>query len=90
MNKGIFLIAGKLNKADNQILYWKDETHNSLEIGDFAIVENRNSFDLIEIVGVVSTTEEKANLFSKTCYKNMKNIIRIIKKEELIKEKENV
>lgn len=80
------IVAGKLNKADNQILYWKAENIGAFKIGDFAIVENRNSFDLIEIVGNVCTSEECAGFFSKTCYKKMKNVIRLIHREELIKE----
>ena len=78
------LIAGKLNKADNQVLYWKNEFQ--IQIGDFAIVENRNSFDLVEVVGVVFTHKNKVNNFSKTQYGSMKKTVRIIKREDLVKE----
>lgn len=84
------LIGGRLNNK-TETLFWKitDELAVSCELGDYAIVENANGYDLIQISGVVITEEDKANHFSKTKYEYMKNVIKIISKEEIEGEKCN-
>lgn len=87
MEKNIVtLIAGKINR-DCQILYWKIDNCIMFEIGDYAIVENKDSYDLVEIIGDVETTEEKAKLFSKVDYCKMKNVVTLIDKRILKKRK---
>lgn len=80
----IQLIAGKVNKVDSQILYWLNDF--PIRIGDFAIVENRNSFDLVEVIGVVFTHKNKVGNFSKTQFDSMKKVVRVIERNELVKE----
>ena len=41
-------------------------------VGDYAIVENTNGYDLIKVVGVVVTKEDLVDKFSKTKYERMK------------------
>ena len=84
----VMLIAGRKN-GDNTILYWKSNIERNFKIGDYAIVENMNGFDLIKIEGLVMTFRAKATLFTKTKYENMKNIIEIIPREGLEKEANN-
>lgn len=77
----VYLIAGVIN-ATGKMLYWKNDIV-ALEVGDYAIVENMNNYDLVKVVGIVSTTKKEASKFSNTQYKNMKKTVFLIKKEEL-------
>ena len=47
-------------------------------VGNYAIVENMNGFDLIKIIGKVETTKTNASKFSNTRYENMKQTIQEI------------
>lgn len=76
-NSDVILIAGKINKT-GRVFYWKHELGEFIKIGDYAIVENMNGFDLIEVVGKVITKRKWANKFSNTKYENMKKIIQKI------------
>lgn len=51
------LILGKLNNG--AIFYW-DISHMQLKpvVGDYAIVENKNDYDLVKIIGIVETSEK--------------------------------
>lgn len=53
------VIAGKLNK-DNIVNYWLCDLCilNKNDIGNYAIVENRNDYDLVKIVGILETNEK--------------------------------
>ena len=53
------LIVGKLNYSDF-VRYWKVE-NETFNIGDYAIVENENGYDLVEITGVIETNEKYAS-----------------------------
>ena len=82
MNK-VYLIAGVLNLT-GEALYWVIEGILGKDvIGDYAIVENRNGYDLVKIVGIVETTEGNAKMFSETNYKNMKKVIKILEKSQI-------
>ena len=81
MENEVILIAGKTNRG-NTTLFWKNDIDiEDVEIGDYAIVENVNGYDLISIAGFVKTDSDRASLFSNTKYKNMKNTVMIIHKE---------
>lgn len=78
------LIIGK-NQNDNNFRYWKVENENvNTPIGGFAIVENLNSYTMIEILGLVVTSKEKAQELSKTHYNNMKRVLKTFNIDELI------
>lgn len=54
------LIAGKINNC-NTTYYWDISEFKVIpEIGDYAIVENMNDYDLVKIVGIVETFEKYA------------------------------
>lgn len=74
----VILIAGTIN-ATGKTLYWKSD--RKVSIGDYAVVENMNGYDLIKVVGIVTTTKSNASKFSNTKYGNMKNVIQGIQKE---------
>ena len=74
----VILIEGTIN-ATGKTLYWK--SHRKVSIGDYAVVENMNGYDLIKVVGIVTTTKSNASKFSNTKYGNMKNVINGIQKE---------
>ena len=69
------LIAGKLN-SDDIVRFWKvgNEIFN---VGDYAIVENRNDYDLVKIVGIVETNEKYASFFANG-YSISKSVISIV------------
>lgn len=56
MNK---LIIGKIN-ASNTIGYWNigEGYTPDVVVGDYAIVENKNDYDLVKIIGIVETKPE--------------------------------
>jgi len=83
----IYLIAGVIN-ATGKMFYWKDE--NFITIGNYAIVENMNGYDLVKVVGRVTTTKEEAIKFSNTKYNNMEKTITEVTKEKLEEIKKNI
>lgn len=74
----IILIAGIIN-ATGTTLYWKSD--DEISIGDYAIVENKQGYDLVKVTGILYTTKENVIKFSNTKYENMKRVIQGIKKE---------
>lgn len=84
--KEVILIAGRIN-ATGKTLCWKSNIF-FIDIGDFAIVENKNGYDLVEIIGKIETTKENASKFSNTKYEDMKNILVTISKENFQKGEE--
>lgn len=81
IKENIVLIAGVIN-ATGTLFYWKSDIE--ISVGDYAIVENKQGYDLIKSVGIIYTTKENAVKFSNTKYENMKKVVCLIKKEELI------
>ena len=86
MEQSVDLIAGRLNRG-TETLYWKMEKMMSCKLGDYAIVENANGYDLVKICGFITTMQSQASYFSKTKYENMKKVIMIMD-EEIIEKKE--
>lgn len=80
-NGRVYLVAGVLN-GTTQVLYWKCDTSLIYNLGDYAIVENKQGYDLIKIVGAVETEKNKVKLFSHTKYEDMKSIVSIVDKED--------
>ena len=76
----VTLIAGVIN-ATGKLLFWKDDC--DMQIGDYAVVENMNGYDLVKVVGTILTTEKDASKFSNTKYENMKKTICPILKEDI-------
>lgn len=60
------LIVGKFNSS-NEMYYWDISHFKDLpNIGDYAIVENKNDYDLVKIIATVNTTEKyRKFLFNK-------------------------
>lgn len=60
------LILGKLNNG--AIFYW-DISHMQLKpsVGDYAIVENKNDYDLVKIIGIVETSEKYYKQLTHDC-----------------------
>lgn len=82
--EAVYLYAGVINTISS-VLYWKNEDNNNcVKIGDYAVVENVNGYNLIRVVGVTITTQEEVGKFTnKKSYEKMKKIIKVIPKEEL-------
>ena len=79
----VYLIAGTINLT-KETLYWIVEGILTKDIiGDYAIVENRDAYDLVKIVGIVETTEGNAKKFSKHGYKDMKKVIKFLPKDQV-------
>lgn len=80
----LYLIAGVINSMPNMVYFWLgDKNKDSFKIGDYAIVENLNSYDLVKIVGIVWTNEENLKSITKKDLAKMKKVIKYIPKEEL-------
>ena len=60
------LILGKLNNG--AIFYW-DISHMQLKpvVGDYAIVGNKNDYDLVKIIGIVETSEKYYKQLTHDC-----------------------
>lgn len=58
------LIAGKMNYC-KQTYYWELPEFSTMpNVGDYAIVENLNDYDLIKIVGILETEEKYAKFIT--------------------------
>lgn len=68
----VTVIAGMIN-ATGKMLYWKSDIE--LEIGDYAVVQNMQGYDLIKIIGKVETYKKSTGRFSMTSYENMKKVL---------------
>ena len=80
----LYLIAGVINSMPNMVYFWLgDKNKDSFKIGDYAIVENLNSYDLVKIAGIVWTNEENLKSITKKDLAKMKKVIKYIPKEEL-------
>jgi hypothetical protein len=74
-----YLIIGKHNST-GQIFYWNDNG-KKFDVGDYAIVENKDDYDLVKIVGEVFTNEKYARLCSGTIV--TKKVVKIIPRKEI-------
>lgn len=80
----IYLIAGVINAVPNQCYFWLGtKSTDCFKINDYAIVENKQGYDLVKIVGIVWTDEANLKAISKNCLKKMKKVIRYIPREEI-------
>lgn len=68
------LIAGKLNSGITH--FWNVAEELYFEIGDYAIVENKNDYDLVKIVGIVETNKKYSKFI--TDVNVNKNVVSII------------
>lgn len=78
--KTIKYIAGRLNSC-NTTYYWEIDEDEDFEIGDYAIVENMNDFDLIKIVGVVETVEKYTKFITNN--RINKKVIQVIDRQDI-------
>ena len=76
----VTLVVGVIN-ATGKMLLWKDDCE--MQLGDYAVVENVNGYDLVKVIGIILTTEKQASNFSNTRYENMKKTIYPISKEDI-------
>ena len=80
----LYLIAGVINSMPNMVYFWLgDKNIDSFKIGDYAIVENLNSYDLVKIAGIVWTNEDNLKTITKNNLAKMKRVIKYIPKDEL-------
>lgn len=59
-------IVGELsgNYLGGMLYYWRIETEYEPSVGDFAIVENRDTFAMVEILAIGETTREKEKVIT--------------------------
>ena len=80
----LYLIAGVINSMPNMVYFWLgNKGTDSFKIGDYAIVENLNSYDLVKIAGIIWTNEDNLKSITKKDLAKMKKVIRHIPKAEL-------
>ena len=70
----VLLIAGILN-ATGKLLYWRVD-NISLEVGDYAVVENMSGHDLVKVAGIICTEKKLVRKFSNVEYESMKKAIK--------------
>lgn len=76
--------AGVINAVPNQCYFWLGtKSTDCFKINDYAIVENKQGYDLVKIVGIVWTDEANLKTISKNSLKKMKKVIRYIPREEI-------
>ena len=76
----IKLICGKLKNCST-IYYWLIDNEFDFEIGDYAIVENMNDYDLVKIIGLVKTKEKYSEFI--TNQKQNKKVVNIIRRKDV-------
>lgn len=80
----IYLIAGVINAVPDQYYFWLGtKSTDCFKIDDYAIVENKQGYDLVKIAGIVWTDEANLKTISKNSLKKMKKVIRYIPREEI-------
>lgn len=73
-------IAGMLN-GDCTARFWKIPDGVAVDVGDLAIVENRDGYDLVKVVGLVKTTEECEKFLTGNRRGIKKSVVAVILKE---------
>lgn len=73
-------IAGMLN-GDCTTRFWKIPDGMAVDIGDHAVVENRDGYDLVKVVGLVRTTEECEKILTGNRRGIKKSVVAVILNE---------
>ena len=80
----ICLIAGVINAVPDQCYFWLGtKSTDCFKIDDYAIVENKQGYDLVKIVGIVWTNEDNLKIITRNNLSKMKKVIRYISREEI-------
>lgn len=74
------VIAGKLNDS-TIIRYWNVPDNMAVNIGDYAIVENINGYDLVQVVGIVETKKEYPQFLAGRSRGVSKRVVSVLMKE---------
>lgn len=84
MEEQVRLICGKL-QGNNVLRFWKVEDKAFTPcVGNYAIVENQNSFALIEILGLIITNADKVIGITTQPYEKVKKMVKEIAIGDLI------
>lgn len=76
------LILGKHNST-GKIFYWLNEEFVGFNIGDYAIVENKNDYDLVKVIATITTNKKYVEFITNCKYENIKKIVNIIDRLEI-------
>ena len=80
----IYLIAGVINAVPDQCYFWLGtKSTDCFKIDDYAIVENKQGYDLVKIAGIVWTNEDNLKIITRNNLSKMKKVIRYISREEI-------
>ena len=80
----IYLIAGVINAVPDQCYFWLGtKSTDCFKIDDYAIVENKQGYDLVKIAGIVWTNEDNLKIITRNNLSKMKKVIRYIPREEI-------
>ena len=76
--------AGVINAVPNQCYFWLGtKSTDCFKINDYAIVENKQGYDLVKIAGIVWTNEDNLKIITRNNLSKMKKVIRYIPREEI-------
>lgn len=79
-DKEIVLIAGKFSD-NNDVRFWRYDLNEGIQVGDYAIVENKGDYAMVKIVGYVVTKEKYTYCLAS---KNItKKVIKYIERKEI-------
>lgn len=81
--KEVTLIMGLLN-CDDTTRVWELPDGIEVNIGDFAIVENKKSYALVEVIGITATHEKYIRNY--IGYTKLKKVVKAIIKKEWLTE----
>lgn len=62
-------------KGQNGNYYWKDEIEQEIEIGDWVIVQNGNSYSLGQVIAEVKCCKNAVCRFTRSGYDSVKGIM---------------
>lgn len=75
-------------QGQNGTYYWKNTLGLEIEIGDWVIVQNANSYSLGQVIAIVECTEHEVHRFANFNYDNTKDIICLVDIEKIKSEYE--
>lgn len=78
------IIAGKHN-GSGEVYFWKmeEETigYNTVKVGDYAVVENKNDYEMVKVIGIVETEDKYLRFFGVPYGNVAKRVIMVIPRQ---------
>ena len=83
------IIAGKHN-GNGTVYFWRlsDETigKDNVQVGDYAVVENKSDYDMVKVIGILSTEDKYVKFFGCPYGTVSKNVVMVIPRKYVRKD----